>query len=221
MNETTNVILAGVGGQGVILASELLALAAVRVGHDTKQTEVHGIAQRGGSVHSHVRFGGTVYSPLIKPGEADVLIATEKLEALRFAHYVREGGVIVMNSYELPPIRQAQDRPIRQASRLRSGQAQGRPIGAGGHYPHEATDFLRSKGFCVIAFNATERAAALGNPRVSNVMLLGAASPYLSISEEIWKATLEERLPTRLLEINRRAFAEGRRVANDTKSGES
>jgi len=218
MNETTNVILAGVGGQGVILASELVAMAAVHVGHDTKQTEVHGIAQRGGSVHSHVRFGDVVYSPLIKPGEADVLIATEKLEGLRFAHHVREGGVIVMNSYELPP--------IRQALRLRSGQAQGRPIrqaqdrpiGAGGHYPHEASDFLRSKGFRVIAFNATERAAALGNHRVSNVMLLGAASLYLSISEEIWKATLEDRLPAGLLEINRKAFAEGRRIAKRARS---
>ena len=194
MNETTNVILAGVGGQGVILASELLAMAAVNVGHDTKQTEVHGIAQRGGSVHSHVRFGGMVYSPLIKPGEADVLIATEKLEGLRFAHYVREGGVIVMNSYELPL------------------------IGAGGRYPHEAIDFLQGKGFRVIAFNATERAAALGNHRVSNVMLLGAASLYLSISEEIWKVTLEDRLPVGLLEINRKAFAEGRRVAKQTRS---
>jgi indolepyruvate ferredoxin oxidoreductase beta subunit len=189
MNETTNVIVAGVGGQGVILASELLAMAAVNVGHEAKQTEIHGIAQRGGSVHSHVRFGGTVYSPLIKPGEADVLIATEKLEGLRFAHYVRGGGVIVINSYELPP------------------------IGAADHYPHEAADFLRSKGFRVMAFNATERAVALGNPRVSNVMLLGAASSYLGISEEIWKATLEERLPAELLDINRRAFAEGRRVA--------
>jgi indolepyruvate ferredoxin oxidoreductase beta subunit len=209
MNETTNVILAGVGGQGVILASELLAMAAVHVGHDVKQTEVHGIAQRGGSVHSHVRFGGRVYSPLIKPGEADVLIATEKLEGLRFAHYVREGGVIVMNSYELPP--------IRQALRPRSGQAQDRPIGAGGQYPYEAVDFLRGKGFPVIAFDATEQAAALGNPRVSNVMLLGAASPYLNISEEIWKATLEDRLPAGLLEINRKAFAKGRRVARQTR----
>ncbi|NIO68742.1 MAG: indolepyruvate oxidoreductase subunit beta, partial [Anaerolineae bacterium] len=123
MNETTNVILAGVGGQGVILASELLAMAAVHVGHDTKQTEVHGIAQRGGSVHSHVRFGGVVYSPLIKPGEADVLIATEKLEGLRFAHYVREGGVIVMNSYELPPIRQALRLRPSTPLRTSSGQA--------------------------------------------------------------------------------------------------
>ena len=220
MNETTNVILAGVGGQGVILASELLAMAAVHVGHDTKQTEVHGIAQRGGSVHSHVRFGGVVYSPLIKPGEADVLIATEKLESLRFAHHVREGGVIVMNSYELPPIRQALRLRPSTPLRTSSGQAQGRPIGAGGHYPHEAIDFLRGKGFRVIAFNATERAAALGNHRVSNVMLLGAASLYLSISEEIWKTTLEDRLPAGLLEINRKAFAEGRRIANDFKSGE-
>jgi indolepyruvate ferredoxin oxidoreductase beta subunit len=194
MNETTNVILAGVGGQGVILASELLAMAAVHAGYDVKQTEVHGIAQRGGSVHSHVRFGGRVYSPLIKPGKADMLIATEKLEGLRFAHYVREGGVIVMNSYELPP------------------------IGAGGQYPHEAIDFLRGKGFRVIAFNATEQAAALGNPRVSNVMLLGAASPYLNISAEIWKATLEDRLPAGLLEVNRKAFAEGGRVAKQARS---
>jgi len=126
--------------------------------------------------------------------EADVLIATEKLEGLRFAHYVREGGVIVMNSYELPP------------------------IGTGGQYPHEAIDFLRSKGFRVIAFNATEQAAALGNPRVSNVMLLGAASPYLNISEEIWKGTLEDRLPAGLLEVNRKAFAEGRRVAKQARS---
>jgi indolepyruvate ferredoxin oxidoreductase beta subunit len=194
MNGTTNVILAGVGGQGVILASELLAMAAVNVGYNAKQTEVHGIAQRGGSVHSHVRFGDMVYSPLIKPGEADVLIATEKLEGLRFAHYVREGGVIVMNSYELPP------------------------IGTGDRYPREAIDFLQSKGFRVIAFNATERAAALGNPRVSNVMLLGAASSYLSISEEIWEATLENRLPAEFLEINQRAFAEGRQVAKRARS---
>ena len=218
MNETTNVILAGVGGQGVILASELLAMAAVHVGHDVKQTEVHGIAQRGGSVHSHVRFGGRVYSPLIKPGEADVLIATEKLEGLRFAHYVREGGVIVMNSYELPPIRQALRPRSGQAQDRSIRQAQDRPIGAGGQYPYEAVDFLRGKGFPVIAFNATEQAAALGNPRVSNVMLLGAASPHLNISEEIWKATLEDRLPAGLLEVNRKAFAEGRRVAKQARS---
>jgi indolepyruvate ferredoxin oxidoreductase beta subunit len=218
MNETTNVILAGVGGQGVILASELLARAAVHVGHDVKQTEVHGIAQRGGSVHSHVRFGGMVYSPLIKPGEADVLIATEKLESLRFAHYVREGGVIVMNSYELPPIRQALRLRSPRPRSGQAGQAQGRPIGAEERYPHEAVDFLRGKGFRVIAFNATEQAAALGNPRVSNVMLLGAASLCLSISEEMWKATLAERLPAELLEINRKAFAEGRRVAQQVRS---
>ena len=161
MHETTSVIVAGVGGHGVILASELLAMAAVNAGHNTKQTEVHGIAQRGGSVHSHVRYGGRVYSPLIKPGEADLLIATEKLEGLRFAHYVRQGGTVVMNSYELPP------------------------SGSDGQYPHKACDFLRDRGYCVIAFNATEAAAALGNARVSNVMLLGAASRYLGIPEEM------------------------------------
>ncbi len=194
MNETTNVILTGVGGQGVVLLSELLAMAAVNAGHDVKQTEVHGISQRGGSVHSHIRFGDVVYSPLIKPGEADVLTATEKLEGLRFAHYVREGGVIVMNLHELPP------------------------IGGEGRYPHEAADFLRGKGYRVLAFDATEQAIALGNYRVSNVVLLGAASLYLDIPQEIWRATLEERLPAGLLEINRRAFAEGMQIAKQARS---
>jgi indolepyruvate ferredoxin oxidoreductase beta subunit len=191
MNETTNVILAGVGGQGVILVGELLALGAVNAGHDVKQTEVHGLGQRGGSVHSHVRFGGVVHSPLIKPGQADVLIATEKLEGLRFAHNVRAGGVIVINTHELPP------------------------IGSRDHYPHEAVGFLRGKGFRVLAFDATERALALGNPRVSNVLLLGAASPYLGIPGKIWRATLQAQLPARILEINQRAFAEGMQVTKE------
>ena len=194
MNETTNVVMAGVGGQGVILISELVAMAAVSAGHDTKQTEVHGIAQRGGSVHSHIRFGGVVYSPLIKPGEADLLIATEKLEGLRFTHYVRKGGVIVMNSYELPP------------------------IGSQDRYPHQAADFVRDKGFRVIAFDATEQATELGNHRVSNVMLLGAASLYLNIPQETWEATLEDRLPARLVEINRQAFAQGMQIAKQARS---
>ncbi len=193
MNETTSVILTGVGGQGVVLVSELLAMAAVNAGYDTKQTEVHGISQRGGSVHSHVRFGGTVYSPLVTPGEADVLIATERLEGLRLAHFVREGGAIVIDSYELPTI-------------------------GGERYPHEAADFLRGKGYRVLAFDATEQAIALGNHRVSNVMLLGAASVHLNIPEEAWRTTLEERLPAGLLEINRRAFAEGIRIAEQARS---
>ncbi len=195
MNETTNVILAGVGGQGVILGSELLALAAVKAGHDVKQTEVHGLGQRGGSVHSHVRFGGAVHSPLIKPGQADVLIATEKLEGLRFAHNVRAGGVIVMSTHELPP------------------------IGSAGRYPHHAADFLQGKDFCIFALNATERAIALGNVRVSNVMLLGAASLYLGIPGDVWTMTLDEQLPARFLEINRRAFAQGVRAAQKERVG--
>ena len=194
MSETTNVILTGVGGQGVVLVSELLAMAAVNAGYDVKQTEVHGISQRGGSVHSHVRFGGTVYSPLIKPGEAHVLIATEKLEGLRLAHYVRESGIIVVSTYILAPIGQEE------------------------RYPHEAVDFLRGKGYRVLAFDATEQAIAMGNHRVSNVVLLGAASVHLSIPEETWRATLEERLPVGLLEINRCAFAAGIQIAEGARS---
>ena len=107
MDETTNVIFAGVGGQGVLLIAELLALAAAAAGHDVKQTEVHGVSQRGGAVESHVRYGPKVWSPLVTPGQAHAVVGLEKLEALRFAHYVRPDGVIIVNDYEIPPPRSA------------------------------------------------------------------------------------------------------------------
>lgn len=188
MNKTTNVLLAGVGGQGVVLAAEILALAAANSGFDVLQGEVHGVAQRGGIVHSHVRYGPVVHSPLARVGEVDVLVGLEKLEALRFAHFVKPGGVIVVNEEEIPPVRFSNDN---------------RP------YPSEAADFLRGKGFHVVEVPATERATALGEHRAANVVLLGVLSRYLDIPREIWDKTLVERIPKRFLEINQRAFAEG------------
>jgi len=189
VRDVTTVLLAGVGGQGVVLAAELLALAAMRCGYDVKQTEVHGVAQRGGAVSSFVRFGERVHSPLAKGGEVDILVAMEKLEALRYAHLLRDGGVVVANDYEIEPIRFPKDQ---------------RP------YPSEAFQFLKSKGFRVVALPATHKALELGDQRVANSIVLGALSNFLEIPEEVWRETFEKRIPASFLDLNLRAFALGR-----------
>jgi indolepyruvate ferredoxin oxidoreductase beta subunit len=183
----TNVLIAGVGGQGVILSSELLALAALADGQDVKQGEFHGVAQRGGAVFSHVRFGDRVHSPLTPRGQVDFLLALERLEALRYAHFVKSGGTIIVNDHQVEPVRMGDDRP----------------------YPVEGNDFLVEKGFRVVVVEATEKAIELGNYRVANVILLGALASRLDIPQEVWDETLEGRIPPKLLELNRKAFAAG------------
>ena len=190
----TNVVIAGVGGQGAVLASELLALAAMAAGQDVKQGEFHGVAQRGGAVFSHVRFGERVYSPMAPRGQVDVLVALEKLEALRYAHFVKPGGVVIVNDYKVEPVRVGDQRP----------------------YPDEALDFLRTKGFRVIALEATQLALDLGDHRAANVVLLGALSRALDIPDRAWERTLEDRIPEQHLELNRRAFAAGREATFQT-----
>ncbi|MDH5507872.1 MAG: 2-oxoacid:acceptor oxidoreductase family protein, partial [Anaerolineae bacterium] len=131
MSQITNLMFAGVGGQGSLLIAELTSLAATHAGYDIKQTEVHGVSQRGGSVETHVRFGDKVYSPVVTPGEAHAVLALEKLEALRFAHFVNpESGTILVNDYEIVPASVA---------------------GANESYPRHTTDYLRGKGFRVIS----------------------------------------------------------------------
>jgi indolepyruvate ferredoxin oxidoreductase beta subunit len=186
----TNVLIAGVGGQGAVLASELLALAAIAAGHDVKQGEFHGVAQRGGAVFSHVRFGDRVYSPMAPRGDVDYLLALEKLEALRYAHFVKSGGRIIVNDHKVEPIRVADKRP----------------------YPDEAIDFLAGKGFKVVVVKATEKAVELGNHRAANVVLLGTLSASLDIPQETWESTLQERIPEKLLPLNQQAFAAGRQL---------
>lgn len=190
--------MAGVGGQGVMIASEALAIAAVLEGLQAKQSEVHGVAQRGGSVVSHVRFGPRVYSPLIPCGEAHALYATERLEALRYAHYVRSGGVAVMNDYAIKPI-QMPDEP--QAD-----------------YPTGVPDFLRAKGLDVLALPALEMAIDLGDRRCANIILLGVLSTRLGLTDDSWKAALQRRFSHELLELNLKAFAQGQRYASEIVS---
>lgn len=190
---TVNVLMAGVGGQGVLMAGETLALAALAANLEAKQSEVHGVAQRGGSVVSHVRLGERVHSPLIRCGEADLLYAAERLEALRYAHYLKPGGTIVMDDRAIRPIRM--------------------PGAEGAPYPEGVPEFLRGKGHEVIVLPAVQEAEKLGDKRCANVLLLGALSTQLELGEEAWSVALRRRLPEKTLKRNLRAFERGRQLA--------
>lgn len=194
MAKRYNFMLAGVGGQGTILASNLLAELGLAAGFDVKKSEVHGMAQRGGSVNTHVRWDKQrVWSPLIGLGEADVLLAFEEAEALRHADYLRAGGVAVVNTQVIRPIT------------VTSG---------GAHYPDEAelrAVFGRLTGRLHLV-PGTDLAQELGNARAANVVLLGALSACLDIAEETWLQALAARVPPRFLDLNRQAFWRGRAV---------
>ncbi|HOG48072.1 MAG TPA: indolepyruvate oxidoreductase subunit beta [Anaerolineae bacterium] len=184
-------LLVGVGGQGTLLASDVLAAVGLRAGYDVKKSEVHGMAQRGGSVTSHVRWAGHVFSPLIGRGEADFLLAFEKLEAARFAHLVRPGAAIVVNDHAIPPVSVSvgsdaypTDADVRRALEAVSPQVHLVPCMA--------------------------LAEALGNSRVNNVVLLGALSRFVEVDEALWLEAIAERVPARTQEINRAAFLKGR-----------
>ena len=184
--KTYSLMFAGVGGQGSLLIAELTSLAAVNAGYDTKQTEVHGVSQRGGSVETHVRFGEKVHSPIVTPGEADAVVGLEKLEALRFAHYLNvEHGTILVNDHELVP---------------------GSVPNAESIYPRETIDFLRSKGMKVVALPASQTARDLGDARMANVVMLGALSTLLPIERDVWDKTLKLRIPAKYLNGNLQAF---------------
>ncbi|MCK4774818.1 MAG: indolepyruvate oxidoreductase subunit beta [Candidatus Krumholzibacteria bacterium] len=197
--ETTNVLMAGVGGQGTLVASETLALAVLAAGLKAKQSEVHGVAQRGGSVVSHVRFGEHVYSPLIRCGEVDVLYASERLEALRYAHYLKSGGAVVMDNRAIKPIQM--------------------PGVAETPYPDDVAAFLRDKGYEVRVVPAIDAAIELGDKRCANVVLLGALADLLPLPEEAWQVALKRRFPEKILDLNIRAFAQGRRFATEATTG--
>jgi len=196
MEGATNFVLVGVGGQGTLLASNILAEVGLAAGLDVKKSEVHGMSQRGGSVVSHVRWHPEhVHSPLVGLGEADILLAFETMEALRFAEFLRRGGTAVVNEMEIVPI----------------------TVSAGaGRYP-DRQDLDRV--LCVLEARVLhvpgERLAQeAGNVKAANVVLLGAVSRLLPLPEEIWWTCLEQRVPKKFLELNRIAFASGRAAVN-------
>ncbi len=184
-----NVFLAGVGGQGILLASEILGEAFLRGGYDVKKSEVHGMAQRGGAVTTHLRFGPTVHAPLIEPGTADMLIAFEKMEALRFLHFLRPGGTILVNTQEIPPA----------------------PVSSGHErYPERIEERLCEAASNLFLLDALGAALALHEVRAVNMVMTGAASHFLPLPEERYMEALAARLPARFVEVNAQAFRAGR-----------
>lgn len=184
-----NLLFAGVGGQGTLLVSELTARAALHAGFDVKKTEVHGAAQRGGSVVSHVRYASRVFSPLIPAGEVDILLSLEKLEGLRWAHYVRENGIILLNDEERMPQSMSEKKV---------------------DYPQKIEEFLEKKEFALQTIDATSVAIECGNYRAANVVLLGAMSAHSRIADEHWIAVLKESLAPHIVDVNLRAFERGK-----------
>jgi indolepyruvate ferredoxin oxidoreductase beta subunit len=187
MNETKSILLVGVGGQGIILVSRVLTKGLVEAGYDVKMSEVHGMAQRGGSVSTQVRYGEKVHSPIIGRGGADALVAFEKMEALRYAQYLKPSGVVLVNDYELAPM------PVA------SGSAE---------YPKGILEAM-SGSFDTRVVKAAEIAISLGNAKCMNVVLLGAMAKTLSLPAANWEALIMGELPQKLHELNLTAFRAG------------
>lgn len=184
-------LLAGVGGQGTILASRILASAGLEMGYDVKTAEVHGMAQRGGSVESHVRWGERVYSPLVEYGMVDYLIGFEMLEAARWPAYLNKNSVAVINRFRIPP-------PLVNLGKAR--------------YPSEKEieNLLQSGGGKVKWLNATAMAEDAGNQAMVGVVLLGALSSLVGGDQEIWLKVIKDLVPARFAEMNQKAFLAGR-----------
>lgn len=192
MPEVTNIAIAGVGGQGIVLASDIIAEAALRAGREVKKNEVHGMAQRGGSVVSEVRFGRQVWSPVIPDGEVDVLMALELLEALRHLHRLRDGGLVVADEVRIRPAV--------------------RPPGAP-PYPDDVAGRLRAAPPRSLILPAAQLAGRAGNARAANTVLCGALSRHLDLPAGAWEEALRACLQPQLVEVNLRAFALGREAA--------
>lgn len=185
---TTNVLLTGVGGQGVVLASFVLSQVAMAEGYDVKQSEVHGMAQRGGSVTSHFRFGDKVWSPLVSPGTADLLMAFEALEGLRYVNWLKAGGVLVYNALRINPS----------------------PVSAGlATYPEDVDALIRAAWTNVKCVNANALAAQAGTVKAANVAMLGAISSTLPFAPETWEAVIRKAVPPKTIDVNLEAFRLG------------
>jgi len=185
----TNILLSGVGGQGIILASDIMAEVFLEAGFDVKKSEVHGMAQRGGSVTSHVRFGKKVYSPIIKQGNVDILFAFEQLEGLRWVNHVKPDGAVVLNDHRINP------------PAVNLGQME---------YPKDVPGIIRQRFDRFHLVEGTKLALEAGDIRAANVVLLGAVSKLFDMEEALWMETILGHLPAKVHEINRKAFAMGR-----------
>ncbi len=191
MKQSGNILFSGVGGQGILLASELTAYAQLDAGFDVKKSEVHGMAQRGGSVEAHLRYGGRVYSPLIEPGTADILVAFEILEAARYLPYLHKDSAVVVNTQKiLPP-----------------AVAMGKAV-----YPDDILDELTSRGINVVALDASAVAREVGELRTANVAMVGAMSNFLSVNKQVFLDVIDTRVKEAFRDVNKKAFEAGREL---------
>ena len=186
---TKNVMIVGVGGQGSLLASKLLGRLLLSEGLDVKVSEVHGMSQRGGSVVTYVRYGEHVYSPVIDEEGADFIVSFELLEAARWLPYLKKDGVIVTNTQQIDPM------PVITGNAI---------------YPEDLVQKMKETGARVDALNCLELAEKAGSAKAVNLVLMGRLSHYFDLEEEKWQKAIEESVPSRFLEMNRKAFELGR-----------
>jgi indolepyruvate ferredoxin oxidoreductase beta subunit len=187
-NKVVSILFTGVGGQGVLIATDILGEVAILSGKDVKKSEVHGVAQRGGAVVSHVRFGEKVYSPLGKIGEIDFIVGLEKLEALRYLHWLKKGGIVIVNDQEIMPT-------------LFPGDNR--------NYPSGILDFIKSKVNSTFIVPAYKMAKKLNNIRVTNIIMCGVLSTFLEFPPSLWEKVITDKFPPGYINLNLKAFKMG------------
>ncbi|MCQ2576005.1 MAG: indolepyruvate oxidoreductase subunit beta [Treponema sp.] len=185
-----NIMIVGVGGQGALLASKTLGQVLLDAGFDVKVSEVHGMSQRGGSVVTYVRYGEKVYSPIIDKGEADFIVSFELLEAARYLEYLKPEGQIIVNTQQIDPM------PV---------------ITGAAKYPENLVETMQSKGIKVDALDCLSLAEQAGTAKSVNIVLMGLLSKYMEFSEEAWLKAIEKLVKPQFLEMNKKAFALGRK----------
>lgn len=188
MSDVKNILFVGVGGQGIILASKILSKGLIDAGYDVKMSEVHGMAQRGGSVTTQIRYGDKVYSPIIGIGQADIIVSFEKMEAMRWIEYLKPNGIMVVNDYAIPP------------APVLSGKVE---------YPKGIIEDMESKSHTV-KIDAAKEAENLGNTRTMNIIMLGALIKAIGINDINWESVIKEEVKERFIDINIKAFNRGK-----------
>lgn len=189
MGNVTSVMIVGVGGQGTLLASKLLGNVLLSQGYDVKVSEVHGMSQRGGSVVTYVKYGDKVFSPVVAQGEADLIVAFERLEAARWLPFLKKGGRLIVNDQRITPM----------------------PVITGAmEYPEDILAKIREKNVDLVELDALSLAEQAGSPKAVNVALMGVVSATMRLDEAVWQAALEKCVPPKFLEVNKKAFALGR-----------
>ena len=189
MTNTKSALLVGVGGQGSLLASRLLGNVLLAQGYDVKVSEVHGMSQRGGSVVTYVKYGDKVYSPVVEKGEADAVISFEMLEAARCLPYLKKGGHLITSTQQIDPM------PV---------------ITGAAQYPEDLAGKIKAAGVDLVAVDALALAEQAGTAKASNVVLMGVFASLTDFPEELWQSALEQCVPPKFLELNKKAFALGR-----------